>query len=181
MIASEIDDFASSLLEESKRYLERARECKGTSGETPHLHASLMLAFCALEAHVNAVADEVAQRDQVALHTRALLLEKEVRLEDGVFVLGKNFKMQRLLDRILALHQHGTRPDVKGQWRSALGTAIDLRNKLTHPKEVPAVTPAAVKKALEAVILTLDALYLAVYRRRFPAAHRQLLSSLDFV
>lgn len=180
MTESDIDAFASSLLEEAKRFLERAEEAKGEEGEQPFLHASLMLAFCALEAHVNSVADEIALRKTTQPHQRAVLQEKDLRLKDGEFVVEQNFKMHRLLDRILVLHQLGRAPNIDGDWRPALNWAIDLRNKLTHPKMVPNITTGAVKKAIQAVIDTLDGLYHAVYKKRFPAAHRQLQSEHAF-
>lgn len=175
-----IDEFASSLLEEAKRFLERAGESGDAVGEAANLHAALMLAFCSLEAHVNAVADEIALRPGHSPHILGILLEKDVHLKDGEFLVGKGLKMARLEDRILALHQLGRKPDTAGGWRPALAGAIDLRNKLTHPKAVPHITRNAVSKALQAVIDTVDALYGAVYKRRFPAAQRQLASKLDF-
>lgn len=176
----EIDAFAATLLEEAKRFLERASEAKGTSAEAPNLHAALMLAFCALEAHVNAVADEQATRKDLSAHTKAVLLEKEVRIEKGEFVLDSRLRMSRLEDRIQVLHRVGPKPDVSGSWLSALRAAIDLRNKLTHPKDVPNISIVAVTRAVEAVVETIDALYQAIYKRRFPAAQRKLNSSMDF-
>lgn len=174
------DEFASSLLEEAKRFLERAEETKGEQGEMPYLHAALMLAFCSLEAHVNAVADEIAVRDGIAPNDMSVLQEREIRLKDGEFVLDQRLKIYRLEDRLLVLHRLGVRPDINGDWRGPLSAAMDLRNKLTHPKAVPSITAGAVKKAIQAVIDTIDALYQAVYRKRFPAAKRQLQSTLDF-
>ena len=55
-----------------------------------------MLAFCALEAHVNAVADEMSQRDNQSPHVLGVLLEKEVRLKDGKFELDNRLRIFRL-------------------------------------------------------------------------------------
>ena len=49
---SQIDDFAQSLLEESKRFLEKAQSEESAEGAHAYMHASLMLAFSPLEAHV---------------------------------------------------------------------------------------------------------------------------------
>jgi hypothetical protein len=70
--------------------------------------------------------------------------------------------------------------DLAAPWRSKLAGAIDLRNKLTHPKSIPKITIGAVEKAIEAVIETIDALYLALYGRPLPAASFGLASTLDF-
>jgi hypothetical protein len=177
---TEIDEFASSLLEESKRFLEKAQAASDDDAERAYLHASLMLAFCSLEAHVNAVADEISGRSGISVHDCGILLERDVFLEKGQFTLGKGRKISRLEDRILVLHRLGLKPDPTGYWVSALGGATDLRNKLTHPKTVPSITIAATIKALEAVIDTIDALYRAVYNKEFPAASRRLQSKLSF-
>jgi hypothetical protein len=178
---NEIDAFAASLLEEAKRFLERAREAKDEEGEAPNLHAALMLAFCSLEAHVNAVADEISLRRNLSTQVLAVIKERELRLKDGEFILDQNkLKNYRIEDRILALHRVGVKPNIDGAWRASLAAALDLRNKLTHPKIVPAITEASVIKAIEAVIDTIDALYSSVYKRRFPAVHRRLQSKLDF-
>jgi len=132
---ADFDVFASTLLEESKRFVEKASEANGGTAEAPNLHAALMLAFCALEAHVNAVADEMARRDNLTPHVLGVLLEKDVRLFNGKFELDNRLKIFRLEDRIYLLHDRfGTKPDVHGSWRPALSSALDLRNKLTHPK-----------------------------------------------
>jgi hypothetical protein len=86
----DIDDFASTLLEEAKRYLELASDAHDPVARNAHLHASLMLSFCALEAHVNAVADEMAMRTGLSPQELGVLLEREVRLENGSFKLTKD-------------------------------------------------------------------------------------------
>ena len=69
---------------------------------------------------------------------------------------------------------------MKAEWRSKLSGAIDLRNKLTHPKTIPLITIGAVEKAIEAVIETINALYVALYNRHLPAVNLGLASTLDF-
>jgi hypothetical protein len=48
---AEFDQFASTLLEEAKRFLEKSREADDAAGKAAFLHATVMLAFCAFEAH----------------------------------------------------------------------------------------------------------------------------------
>lgn len=179
---ADIDDFATNLLEEAKRFLERARESQCSDVKSPNLHAALMLAFCGFEAHVNAIADELANHANVSVHEKALLLERDVRLEDGEFVLKPGLRMVRLEDRVEFLHRRfsGSLIDHSETWWGALGAAVKLRNELTHPKGVPVITEPAVRRGIEAIIDTLNALYQAVYRRPFPAAHRGLQSRLSF-
>jgi hypothetical protein len=177
---SDIDEFASSLLEEAKRLLEKATETSESEAERAYLHAALLLAFCSLEAHVNSVADEIAARPSTPIHSKGVLLEKRVELKKGEFVLQNSPQISRLMDRILLLHQLGPKPNVDSEWHSRLIIATELRNKLTHPKMVPTLSAASVKKAIESVIETIDKLYVAVYKSRFPAAHRSLDSKLSF-
>src|SRR5258708_1732479 len=105
----EIDDFASLLLEEAKRFYERANESIDSIAKGAYLHASLMVGFCAFEAHINSVADEVAERDGMSIHDISILREREVKLENGEYtILVDRLKMYRLEDRILYLHRLAT-------------------------------------------------------------------------
>ena len=177
---SEIDDFASALLDEAKRFLERSIEARGAAGETPNLHAALMLALCAFEAHLNAVCDEMAKRTK-SPHDLTILLEREVRLKDGEYKLENKLKIFRLEDRLDFLYKRfGLTSSPTGNWRSRLSEAILLRNNLTHPKSIPTITIPAVQAALSAVIEAIDALYLAIYRKPFPLLPMGLQSSMEF-
>lgn len=177
-----IDTFASSLLEEAKRFFELASEDVGDEGRAAYLHASLMLAFCALEAHVFAVSEDFAEESIFSPHELGLLQEKVVGLEDGEFKVTAKLQMVRLGDRIQFLYRKFANSpiDKTETWWSELKAAIDLRNELTHPKGVPNITLEAVQRAIQAIIDVLDAVYRAVYQRRFPAAGRGLNSRLSF-
>ena len=181
---ADVDEFASLLLEEAKRFLEKADECDNDDEKRADLHASLLLAFCALDAHINAIAMDFENRKETfSPHDRSVLFEYDVQLDDGQFVSRETvLKMWRLQERIQFLHRRlsGKVVDKSASWWSELDTAIDLRNKLTHPKAVPTISIEKVSRAVQAVIDTLSALYLAVYRAKFPAANRGLLSDLNF-
>jgi len=179
---AEIDSFASALLEEAKRFLEKATDESDQAAKDAYLHACLMLACCSLEAHFNAVAEEFAKRPEFgSAHDQGVLLEKEVRLENGEFKL-KGLRMYRLDERILFLHKNltGKTLDKSVAWWSQLAEAIDLRNKVTHPKSVPDITIENVTKAVQAIINSIDAIYLALYGKGLPAAGRGLQSKLSF-
>ena len=134
---ADFDDFASSLLDESKRFLEKATEAKTKPPQDAYLHASLLLAFCSLEAHINAISEEFADRPEFSIHEKGLLQEKEVRLQDGAFVL-MGLRMSRLEERILFLHRHfsGKPLDTTVGWWAQLNASLSIRNRLTHPKGV---------------------------------------------
>jgi hypothetical protein len=178
---ADIDSFATSLFEEAKRFLEKGEGDSDSLPRNAHLHAAMMLAFCSLEAHVNSIAEEFAHRPEFTVHERAILLEKDVRLEDGEFVL-RNFKMFRLEDRIQFLHRQFSGKPFDGQviWWSRLKEAMLIRNRLTHPKDAHLLTVQDVRDALTAIIAVLDATYIAIYKKGFPAAGRGLNSQLSF-
>jgi len=179
---TEADEFSRILLEESKRFLELADECDDPSGATAYLHAALMLSFCALEAYINAVADDMLAGSALTLHERAILSESEVRFEDGEFKITKTLRMVRLEDRIHLLHFKFAQAKIDKQspWWSAFKASIDLRNQLTHSKGAPAIGRNDVERAIAAVIEALSIIFRAVFKTDFPPALRGLQSKMDF-
>lgn len=181
---AEIDGFAASLLEESKRFLERANEADSNQdsiGREAFLHATIMLAFCGLEAHVNAVADEMSLTKGLSVHDKAILQEKDVKLEDGRFRLKNSLKIYRLEDRMLFMHaRFSSQPLNKSTWLPSLQVASKLRNQLTHPKSVSAVTILSAQAVVMAVVDAIDALYMAIYKKPFPSKVRGYQSKLSF-
>jgi len=180
---AEIDEFAAGLLEEAKRFLERAQDTTDAIAINANLHAALMIGFGALEAHINAVCEEVSVRPELSIHEAAFILEKDVGLNNaGEFVTKNVLKMTRIEDRILFLHRRFSQAplDKSQTWWGALMGALDLRNKLTHPKDATPITVTAIASALQAIIDALNALYQAVYNRPFPSINRGLNSLLSF-
>jgi hypothetical protein len=179
---AEIDLFANQLLEEAKRFLEKTGEVGEPAAEAANLHAALMLAFCALEAQLNAICEEFSIRHDLSAHEKGLLLEREVRLEDGEFRVRPNLRMARVEDKIQFLYTKfaGKPVDRSSEWWGRLNEATLLRNQLTHAKTVAPVTQAAVESATLAIINALDSLYRAIYKRGFPAASQGLSSKLSF-
>jgi hypothetical protein len=178
---TDFDEFASSLLEEAKRFLEKAPGDVDKTSRGAYLHALLLLAFCSLEAHINAIAAEFADRPEFSVHEKALLLEKEVRLQEGAFV-STGFRMYRLDERMFFLHRHfsGKAFDTTVGWWPQFRSAVDIRNRLTHPKGVQPVTVQDVRDALSAVIASIDNLYQVIYKKGLPAANLALHSRLNF-
>ena len=178
---TEFDQFASDLLEESKRFLERANVTPDADSKQAFLHAALLLSFSSLEAHINAIVDDFRARQDFSVYELGLLLEREVRLENGEFVLG-GLKMSRMEDRIEFLCRKFTGLPIDKQeiWWMQLKGATDLRNKLVHPKEAQNVTGTGVSLAMTAIISAIDALYRSIYKRPFPAANLGLQSRKTF-
>ncbi len=177
-----IDTFASLLLEEAKRFLELAGEASEDEGVNANLHAGIVLAFCALEAHINAVSDEMALQKGLTAHEKSILLEREVRLDNGQYKLKNDLKMHRLEDRILFLFARFTKSalDKNAPWWAKLKASLKIRNQISHPKDVMTLTKQDVTNSIQAIIDCLDTLYQAIYGRKLPAATRGLQSKMTF-
>lgn len=176
-----IDTFATLLLEESKRFLELASEASEDEGINANLHASMVLAFCALEAHINAVSDEMALQKGLSVHEKSILLEREVRLDKGQYKLKNVLKMHRLEERVLFLFARFTRtPLDDASWWGKLKASLKVRNQISHPKDVTTLTKQDVATSIQAIVDCLDSLYQGIYGRKLPAAARGLQSKLTF-
>jgi hypothetical protein len=178
----EFDTFANQLLEEAKRFLQKAENSANNAEEAAYLHAALMLSFCALEAHVNLIGEESSIRNDLSAHEKGVLLERDVRLEDGEFRLQTSLKMAKLEERIEFMHAKlsGKAVDKTAPWWGELISAIRLRNSLTHAKAVPAVSHASVERAMQAILDTLSALVKAIYGKKFPVAEMGFNTRLTF-
>jgi len=180
----DIDIFASELFEEAKRFLEKAQETENEVGKKAFLHAALLLGISSLEAHLNAVSDEMAERPDLGILELSILLEKGYFFEKGRFRLSNKLKMYNLIDRIEFIVNHFKLPgkglDTSADWWGKLNQGIDLRNSLVHPKEKYIITYQQVEHAFEGILGTLDAIYMALYEQHFPALGRRLDSSMEF-
>lgn len=165
-----IDDFAALLFDEAKAFLEKAKTSSGDA-KTAYLHASLLVGFCSLEAHVNAIADDFLTRPDLSLLDLSILSEKEIVLEDGRYNLSDRLKMFRLEDRMdYLVNTFSTRPlDKSANYWSDFKAALRLRNELTHPKTPPTVSDASIERALHAIIAVLNAMYRSIYQRGHPS------------
>jgi hypothetical protein len=179
-----LSDFASDLLEEAKRFLEKASESADSDGKKAFLHSALLVGFAAFEAHVNAIADDFLTRPDLTPHERGLLAEAQVDLVDGQFrVKEDTLKIQRLDDRILFLCRRfsATPIDRKASYWGEFIEATRLRNKLTHPKGGHLdVKEADVQRTLRALIELLNVMYLAIYKKKLPAYGHSLVSKSTF-
>ena len=174
---TDIDEFASELLEEARALFERGADNPETG--KAYLHASLMLGFCSFEAHINAISDDFLAARELSLADQSVLSERELKLERGTFKLGA-LKIHRLEDRLQHLHAtFGTRPvDRSAVWWGELADATRLRNSLTHPRTVPLIKANQAQRALLAIITALNETYLSLYSRPFPTATRGIQAKI---
>lgn len=182
----DIEIFAIELFEEAKRFLEKAKEAETNEGMNAFLHAALLIGVSSLEAHVNAISSEMAERTKpnISVIDSSVLLEKDYRFEKGKFKLTKQLKMYNLLDRIQFIVNHfalpGKKLDTSAEWWSKLNQGIDLRNSLVHPKSGYIIDYQQVKNAFEGILSILDALYMAIYDQHFPPLGRRFDSKMTF-
>lgn len=182
---NEFDKLASQLFEEARRFLEKANVAAADSGKDAFLHAALLLAFSSLEAHVNAIAEELTMRPNLGVLDVSILSETDFSLDDnGRFTSNARLKMYRLEDRLLYIFSNfslsSSIAPKASSWWSALKAASGLRNRLVHPKADLKIESEAVAKALEAILGCLNDLYQAVYARPFPTFKRGLNSKVQW-
>ena len=176
------DTFCNELLEQSKRFTEKSKSETKPDGKIAYQHASLLLAICALEAYVNGISEEITLAKSFPIHEKGILLEKEIKLEKGEWTITNSLKISRLTDKIELLYKRHTRTELNDNhsWWTTLKHGIDLRNKLTHPKEEVKLSDAINERVIHAVIECVSILYKAIYKRQFPKSNLSLVSKFDF-
>jgi hypothetical protein len=164
--------FGLGLLEESKAFLSKASAEFAPERRDAFLHASLLLAFAALEAQLNAMAETISQNSDMKTWEKGILLEKRVALCDGEIVIKEDPAWNSLPERLqfllklFAARKNEPRP----AWWEDLKRGHGLRNSLTHPRTRVSVDQTAVERTLEAIVSAIDLLFKRVYRLPFPAA-----------
>jgi hypothetical protein len=177
-VAGESDAFSIRLLDEAKRFLEKASEAEDPA---PFLHASLMLAFSALESHLNGLAEELALRQDVTVLDRAVLTERGLILKAGQWELSSDTRFYRLEDRVAFVFRRYNDADVSHfPWWSDLKQALTARNALVHPREAVSLSRSDLERYLTAIIEALNDVYVAAFSRGHPAYGRGLHSTLSF-
>lgn len=182
---SDRDKLSSQLLEEAKRFLEKAEsETKDSPAREAYAHAALLLSFSSLESHINAVADELTLRPNLGVLDYSILTERDFQLDKGVFKVTERLKIYRLEDRLTYILANFSTSDPfaagKPSWWPGLSAGINLRNKLVHPKEHMKVGTEVVAAAIQSILECLNALYVSIYGRTLPGVKRELHSTLDF-
>lgn len=174
------DAFSIMLLEEAKRFLEKADEGDGPEHDA-YLHAALIVGFSALESHINGIADELSARAQTDLLARSILEEKQVILDKGHWKLGNKEQFFRLEDRIsYLLNNYYQKGAGTPGWWSELMLGIKARNGLVHPRSAVKLESQDVQRYLIAIIEALNDLYNAVFGKGHPSYNRQLQSTMIF-
>ena len=182
MSVDNIDDFSILLLEQSKRFLEKASVTTDPDSISAFCHASLLLGFSSLEAHMNALSDDLILRPNLGILEQSILKEREFVQDKGRFKLTNKLKMYRLEDRLMFMFANFSTGAIPKSlpWWSVLQEGIDLRNRLVHPKENMQLKHVDVARVVEAIVACLDALYKALFGKPHPLYKRGLDSKLAF-
>jgi hypothetical protein len=177
-----VDKFARTLLEEAKRFLEKGQQEPTVEGKQAYLHAALVLGFCSFEAHINSIADDFLVRKELTVIERSILAEKDYKLIEGEFALTDQLKMHRLTDRVEFLFRRFSGQPVNKleTWWCQLLRGLNSRNEVSHPKQHTVISEDLVEQALTSILDALDALYQAVYQKKYPQRKRGLDSTLSF-
>lgn len=181
----EIDLISTQLFEEAKRFLEKAQEAEGDpAAMSAFAHAALLLGFSSLEAHLNAIAEELTLRAGLSVLDESILKEREFGLVCGRFETKPGLKMYRLEDRLthilVTFSKSKLPPPNTESWWPGLKSGITLRNELVHPKDELRIDISAVAASLTAILGCLGALYKRIFGRAFPPSNRSLQSTLTF-
>lgn len=177
----ELDLFNNQTLEESKRFLEKAREEKSSQGKQAYLKTSLILSHSFLEGQINSITSDFEDSGHLSLLEQSIFFEKEVVLRKGKFQLGLT-KFYRTEERIEFLIKK-FKPDLDFKsepWWAGLKTQIRIRNSLIHPRKNIRLKITDSERSLEFCLKAVNRVYLAVYNANFPLASMNLDSSFDF-
>jgi len=177
------DDFSSNLLEESKRFLEKANETSNTIEQSAYFHSAILIGMSALEAYINGICEELLTYPDYSISEKSLLSEREIEFKKGEFALSDKLKIYRLTDRIEYLYLKFNQQKLSGdneKWWGNLKVSIDLRNKLVHPKESVLITYDRTKLLIESIIECLLRLSKIIYNKPFPFKNLGLQSKLMF-
>ena len=173
---SDFVNYSKELMDCAKQFAADANSAKTKSLVQAYRRSALMHGFCFLEAELNYLAEHFEGKPMFTVHEQGVLLERDVRLKKGKFVLSDREKFYRLLERIeLLLEKCAHDADsVKANWFSSLSSAIKKRNKLVHPREAHSLSDKEVKEVLQAILDGVSALYGTVLKRKYPYKNKGL-------
>jgi hypothetical protein len=179
---TELDKLSDTLLEQAKRFLEKAEEKNiENDAKSAFLNASLLICISGLEAHINSIIDEMVTPVTFTILEQSTLKEKGIGFKNGRYTLNSTLKISRLTEKLeiifFRFKNVGYR---KETWWGELKNGIILRNKLVHPKEEYSLNEEDVKRTIRSVISCINALYLCVYGSKFHDKNLDLQSKLYF-
>ena len=132
------------------------------------------------EEPLNGIADELSSRPNSDLLHNAILLEKDIKIDNGVWTIGKD-KFYRLEDRIAFLvAEYSSNVPSTFTWWSSLHDGMKVRNSLVHPRDAIELKLSDVHRFLYAIVHALNDIYLCVFKKGHPSFKRGLQSTMSF-
>ncbi|MBQ0711921.1 MAG: hypothetical protein KBT53_03075 [Porticoccus sp.] len=180
---STFDEFAEDLMEDAKRFYELGRDESNDTAKQAYLRASLLVSVSSLEAFTNGIVDDFIDRRQFFdINEIAFLTERNIELINGKFEIRDGLNMKRLTQRIEIIFSKfdSSKLDKTDIWWSDLMLGIKLRNKLVHPKEKTHLNDTQILNLINAALECVNNMFLAVYKRKYPAITRGANSKHDF-
>ncbi|EKD26056.1 MAG: hypothetical protein ACD_79C01388G0002 [uncultured bacterium] len=178
----EFDQYCDDLLEQSKRFLEIAKNNSDEKAINAYLNAALLISISSLEASVNSLIEDFYKSKNFTVFEIGLLNEKEIVLKNGIFSISNRFKMSRLTDKIELLAQKfsGNSKIKHKNWWSSLCTGILLINEIAHPKKNKILNIEDIERTILSVIQCIDFIFRIVYKKSLPSAQMELQSKMNF-
>ena len=169
-------NYSKELMDCAKTFAAKAKNDGPPDIKQAYRRSALMHGFFFLEAELNYLAEHFEDKPMFTVHEQGVLLEREVRLDKGRFILSKKEKFYRLLERVDLLLQKcsGDAESTKANWYASVSAAIKKRNKLVHPREAHVLTDQEVREALLAILECVSILYETVLKRKYPYKNKGL-------
>ena len=178
---AQLDEVFSTYFEDAKYQLEQALKAETNSNQELTLcfsRAAILLGFSAFEAFVNSITDDFVEGGfPLSIHEKGILLDKEVRFNDG-FEVSEKSKFSRLEDKLALVYICMAKKPLNrssSMW-SDFVTALKQRNELVHSRNKVSLTAKSAERTLRTILTFMGRVTQDVYHRPLPLASRDLLS-----
>lgn len=171
---SDFVEYSRNLMDAAKGFRTHAISMEEGEVKQAFLRAALLHACSFLEAHLNYMAEHFTENAMFSMHEQGVLLEKEIRFNDGAFEIINKLKISRITDKIdLLLRKCSTNPHKdKAGWYTELSATLKTRNSLVHPKDAHTLTESDVQLALTCILKATNKLYTVVFKKGLPYAKK---------
>lgn len=167
------DHFARELFEDAKQSLFDARKLNSSIAQQRHLRHALLSSFSFLELQIELIAKHFEKSSFFDVHEKAIINQREIAFERGVFKLKATVRFYRLSDRMhLLQHKFKAAKLTERQWWQPLMSATDRRNSVAHPREAVELKTAETEADLLATLNCASDLFEIVFGKGLTyAAH----------
>lgn len=165
---SSSDEFARELFEDAKHSLRQSASATGSVAQR-HLRHATLSAFSFLELQIDLIAQHFRDSDFFTLHERALITQKDIVFDKGVFKIKDKNRFTRLEERMLLLQNKFKGSKLTERiWWEPLKQGTERRNTIAHPRGPVSLDFADVEADLTAVLNCASDLFQIVFGKRLP-------------